>query len=657
MRNLFRRRNKHESLGGHGAQFDAVSHFCVTVQLSTATNIARATRQLLAAGIAESAAWPNDDKIRVSKRMYRIGRSITAFRKLHDDYALIKNDHRLRARVWFAYRHPRLGFTIFQDFRARRAAADLKVLAEKSSLKSILTFTVRHPIVAIVKVFPRIRISRNGSEQNAPAESAELDIELGSDPAASEDSLDDPLQVVESAERSSTENQRVSLIERQIDHSLFGGREHDENRFVRMLLRDSYHDIKLPGSDQVQSVVFEPRLLLHQSGALQLNIRVQSETPLDVSQLLEFTSSQYNMVLESRYSVPWLKGSPWEAEAELLDGAEGEDRLGILTYTEPVPLREVFFDHLAAIERVINRQYNHWTIYPIAMLKPGDCCADDRFDSRHEQELAQIAFRAPRSVAQHVPRPKDLSMDPDESLYASLGNATHIQWRGPSVSPVDELFTTMVLEYALLTQMRLVTMERSLTRPATSGKLLRARYDEAIRLFSELRHGSLRSGEARDIARHLLSEFGVDDMRRTIEVALDLDASSHAISSSDRAARRSWRLTLLGTLVAIFVAVPPRGSLLDSVAELPTASVAPWLRGPVGLLQEAASLGFWGPWAVLGALVATVLAISALRGIAGFGRVRMPPLSIGYPWPRVVSFAESDPTLQSSPERRSPGAR
>ncbi|MFD6029079.1 hypothetical protein ACFWE5_00075 [Cellulosimicrobium funkei] len=602
-------------------------------------NIARATRQLLAAHIAESAAWPSDETIRVSKRMRALGKQIESYKRLHEDYSVVTSDTRLRTALRFAWRHPRSGILHMRELLLQKAAADFDKLARQESVKSLLVYTVRHPVVSLTKVLPHVRFTRSSSSSrdNSPnlSQSEEMP-EAHAAVEATEDNLDESLRMVREAERLLIDIQKISLMERHLDTQLFGGPERDENRFVRVSLRNSYHDIMVPGSEHPQSVVFEPRLLLHQSGAAQLNIRIESDSALTVDEILSLIWSENEIVLRSSYAAPWFKGSPWEPYVEWLDEEDAGEPVGLLNYDEPVSLRAVFFDHLAAVERTIHRTHDAWTIYPITMLRPGGCCSDERFKTRHAAQLAQIAYRAPSAVAEHVVRPKDLSMNPEASLYASLGNATHIRWQGPPPAAINELSTTLILEYALLMQMRLEAMERSLTRPVHSGAALRERYDEAIRIFAELRHGSLRSGEARDIARYLLSEYRAEETRRTIEVALELEASAHSTRRADVAARRSWRLALLGTLVAVLVAVPPLTELLTSVAVLPEGAVAQWLEWPVKVLQRAAGLGFWGPWAVLGILVGVVFVASVASGVVRLASVRLPPLRRGYVWPGTI---------------------
>lgn len=82
----------------------------------------------------------------------------------------------------------------------------------------------------------------------------------------------DTLEMLAEAEAAYLGTQVVSAAVRESDANLFGGPDRDGDGFVRLMLRESYHDFVLPGSGEKHHVVFEPRLLLHESGVAQLDL-------------------------------------------------------------------------------------------------------------------------------------------------------------------------------------------------------------------------------------------------------------------------------------------------------------------------------------------------------------------------------------------------
>lgn len=175
----------------------------------------------------------------------------------------------------------------------------------------------------------------------------------------------------------------------------------------------------------------------------------------------------------------------------------------------------------------------------------------------------------------------------------------------------------------------------SVARMILGERELRKRYRDAIDLFSELRQGNVRAGEARDVVSHLLTELGADQMRPTIESALNLAGMAHSTVSAAKASRRSLWITLLATGIAVLVAFPALGQLLDSAAKQPLAS------GPAGMLAPlrwAASLGFWGPWALMGWVLAAALGFWLLGWLVRHRPRRLPSFRRGYAWPTRFTF-------------------
>jgi len=214
------------------------------------------------------------------------------------------------------------------------------------------------------------------------------------------------------------------------------------------------------------------------------------------------------------------------------------------------------------------------------------------------------------------------------------------------VSKFAELDTALVLEYALLQYMRIRSMEETVSRMALGERRLRARYRGAVRIFSELRQRDLRSGETREIVRHVLIDLGVPEMRLTIESALNLSASAYATLSAERAARPAWWVTSVATLIALLVAVQPLQELPNSV---PVANMdETWALAPFRFLADQ---GFWGPWITMTCVLLLVLTLWVLGALWRLKLVRLPSFRKGFEWPTefTVDHAGYSPSSSEPP--------
>lgn len=537
---------------------------------------------------------------------------------------------------------PKLGLKYLRAKWIRsRVLHRFESFVEVPDAKHFLSLLVTHPLFTAIHVLPNIRIrwrrNKDGSAAPEPFSIAADEDDGGVDGTIDEAAGDDDEEtdfhaMAAEAESLYLDRQVVSAAIRVRDASLFGGRDREEDGFVRLMLRNSYHDFVLPGSGEEHHVVFEPRLLLHESGVAQIDLVLRAENaPLSVREALAMSWGPEPMFVRSQMSAPLLKGTSWQSIADYSSNeVDAGKPLATIVHANPVSMSELLGIHLDAILTVIRRNFGHWTIYPVAVLDVEECCTPENWKQTHREDLVRLAIRGSvnREVADHAPVPRDLSMAKDHSLYANIGSTVYFQWTGAVPEGVSELDTVLLLEYALLQYMRLFLLEERVARMRLSDRSLRARYKAAVLMFSELRQRDLRSGEAREIVRHVLDEYGAPEIRRTIETALNLSSSAYATVSAERASRRAWWVTIAATLIALLVAVPPLQDLLRAV---PT----PQPGDPLVLipLRWLSAQGFWGPWIILGTVL---LLVSCLWFISVLWRWRVrrwPSFRRGYKWP------------------------
>ncbi|GMA27059.1 hypothetical protein GCM10025874_03120 [Arenivirga flava] len=166
---------------------------------------------------------------------------------------------------------------------------------------------------------------------------------------------------------------------------------------------------------------------------------------------------------------------------------------------------------------------------------------------------------------------------------------------------------------------------------------LRIKYRQAIRLFSELRQGEARTGEARESASHLLREFRAEETRRTIESALNLSSAAHSTRSAAKATRRSWWLAVVATAVAVLVSLAPLQDLV-SYGRSARDELPKWIGAALDLLAEQ-------PLIAALQVVASILALSlALWFVTWLGRSgprALPSLTRGFSWPVHIRVSEA----------------
>ena len=626
----------------HRPSFASASvHHILTVSLHGDTDLARWVRLLLNADLAVSAAWPSETAVRVpyrdrkqARRMRKLRSNVTAMNQAADSW---------RGALAFARRHPRFGIPYLRGkWLSTKAAPRVAEFADTGSFASFAKLFFFHPLLTMWQVLPRLRFTR-GNDGRGDVESPQDPLDPGQpmrDPEIKDDPDDiDALEMLAEAERAYLDRQVVSAAIRQSDANLFGGPDRDGDGFVRLMLRESYHDFVLPGSEERHHVVFEPRLLLHESGVAQLDLALSVETSLEVRQVLAMMWGPEPLFVHSEMSAPLIQGTSWESLADFSEGSlDAGQPLGVIDHPEPVSMHDLLQIQLSAVLRIIKRSYTYWTSYPVAIVGTSHCCGPEEWQQAHREDLIRLTNRSSHDgeIASHIPHPKDLSLSRDHSLFAQLGSAIYLQWKGTPPQGIHELDTVLVLEYALLVYVRLHSLEEDVSRMVTGERRLRARYRTAIRLFSELRQRDLRSGEARDIVRHLFDDLGVPEIRKTIETALSLSASAYATRSAERAAGRAWWITLIATLIGLVVALPSLRDLLTSVP-----APEPGEAWPLTPLRWLAEQGFWGPWLSLAGLLIIVLSLWVLGWCWRWRIRRLPSFRRGYKWPTEFNFADA----------------
>lgn len=531
----------------HEAQFvHTTVHFTMTAPMGKRLNLERASRRLLAADIAESSAWPSEASVRVTSRLVPLLRRLRRLHRLAEAVDRLDSANLPRL-LWFAIRHPLL------TLKAAR----------------------RGPVSSIDE-------SKNDRHEGAQAESGT-------------DSLTEADLVIANL-------LTLSAAERKVDADLFAGENRDEDRMVRLVLRGSYHEYKLPGWTEAVHVVFEPRLLLHESGVMQLTVALPIFRSLSTTDAIEVADASTPALIESQYSEPLLRDLPkrrlvgeW---SQVLDATA---RLRVMKFTHPLNMLDAMNRYVEAVGSLIGLPIGEERVtYATVMTTSGDCCGkQELWKTTHPEDVTRlgIRFAGHSGLSVRISPGRDFGVTDDQSFYLNIGSALYLTHGGGAPEGIAQLSTVLLTEFSLLQYMRLRVLEMTAGAFPQSAAKLDQLYRDSLRVFSEMRQGEIRFGSARDIATYLVNEMGGAQIRATVQTALDLLSQAYDTKSASRASRRAFRLAFLGTVIAIIIAIPSVGGFLKSAAGLPVATSVRWLLAPI---RWANAQGAWGTWIVVG---------------------------------------------------------
>jgi protein-S-isoprenylcysteine O-methyltransferase Ste14 len=558
----------------------------------------------------------------------------------------------MRERTWRSFialvvRHPSQFRSGYQLVVAKKVWPELQKLESTRKLSSLIFFTIRHPIFAALYVWPGIKINFSSKKAQESKEGDEPEEPLKDLEAHDGAWVEDVLEPIEEADALFLDRQLVSAAEREQDAHLFGGRDREWDGFVRLVLRESYHDLFVPGKGEhyTEEVVFEPRLFLHWTGVAILTVQISTDSALTTRELIELMWGPAPRIARSRMAEPLVKGTWLEPLVTHWEDSKRDAgaRLAMIEWErDGLSMSDFLHSQMQLITRTVGARFRHSLTYPVSIIQAGDCCPPGAFQTVHADDITRVTMRmmTDRRLAPHVDREPDWSSTADHSLFVNLGSSSYFQWEGERPFGIPELQTTLVIEYGLSLYKRLEAMEEDVSRMRLGDRRLRRRYRNAILLFSELRQGDVRAGTARAIVRHLIREMGADEMRPTIESALNLASMAHGTVSAERSSRRSWWLALVGTVVAAIVSFPTISDMLASLQKVPTDSDNEWALRP---LRDLASLGVGGPWAVIGIVVALLLGLWLLGTIFRvWPRLRLDP-GRGYLWPTPFHVVYEEP--------------
>ncbi len=382
------------------------------------------------------------------------------------------------------------------------------------------------------------------------------------DPVRDEDrqSLDESIEAVEDL---LARVQVVSGAERVIERDLFDSPDQRENLFVRLLLRDTRHTLAV--GDSSIDVIFEPRLLLHRDGVFQLTVGVFPAGQLSVEDLIATAYPTNEYITTSVVPAPLLGD---QAHGPGVWGPDEEEgvRVRLIDHDEPATILDwVDMVRTRVLGLIRADPRGPWNCYPMVLTAPGACCSD--WMSSHEQDIASLATRWDGdSATLRVDFGPDFSVDTDSRWYVSLASSLRVHQPGWEPA-ITDLHNTLLFEHTLLLYTRWRALENEVAQLRADGPQLTKLYRQSLALAREARGASIRSGSARDIAAHLLSELGGPRIDHVIERALTMLGEQSSTRSAARAARAANWIATIGAAVGVLAAIPSIPAILGLIAE------------------------------------------------------------------------------------------
>lgn len=545
-------RNDSPGEGHEGLLGDTVVYFTMTTHAGRKLDLRSVTQRLLSREVAYAASWPSTEGVRVTPSMRKFAASVN---------------------------------------RAENLGEDTRAAIENPTLNSAVNFALKHPVLASKAVQGRFK---NNAE----------DDQEGVD-------FDDYDASINQAREVIIETQKIAALVREMDAGLFSGPSRDNDSFVRLDLPTSTIDISIPGREDKVTAAVEVRLLLHESGAVQMTINMPLLTETKFSQLTYLSRSDYESISRAEIPESILRGY----REVSLPGAWMQDTYFNLRYrevefSEQVSIMTMFDLYMQAVGETLKiHARGTWSVHATLISSAGECCTHLKdWKSFHANEIAKLASRYSSDMSINVAQfpNKDFSLHPDTILHLNMGSTTSITLDEALPSGVDQLWTVLLVEHALLQYARLQRLEDEVGTRNLYGPRLQKLYRESIDLFTDMRQREVRYGSARAIAGHLLSELGGLEIRKTVETALNLAAQADATRSATRQSRWSAWLAGVGAALASLVAIPPLNQVLRSVQEVEAETALATVLTP---LRFAASLSDWGAWVVVaGAWVVVALA-------------------------------------------------
>lgn len=478
-------------------------------------------------------------------------------------------------------------FANVQDARRQaRSLARLSEAARSGSLTALASWSLKNPLFAL-RILGKVSFSAFRRRDETESQAVE-------EKSISE-SMGEVIDMIDSSMDSMQETLRT-MADR--DRSFYSPAYLDSTPFVRLTLRQfDFFSLPLAGLNDGNQSFFEGEslmtLLIHRSGVALLTVAIPMPASLNTSEMFEVNNGarmRFKKTAILSREVLEFSSRPFKRTAEDVPGTWLPETTRGTTWKSlaiegGLTVEDIFFNFYAYAIRHSLRSpsspgYFFMCYHSLCVDALGCCANRKRWLSRHKAELAGLVGRFERygnatsgTVANLLA--KDWSLTESDSVYLNPGNMLRLHWNwidhGREVS--EDLWTLAVIDSFLL---RFSQLEQLKKRFFDANLNVRSLNQAQLRIalgLHEFRSSEIGFGSASDMVKYLSDS---QDLDRSYQHVLDRISSLSSLIEARRAlrnVRRDTILTGLGSVAAVFFALPPIDQSIALLVSLPRSGI------------------------------------------------------------------------------------
>lgn len=350
--------------------------------------------------------------------------------------------------------------------------------------------------------------------------------------------------------------------------------------------------------------------LVHRTGVVQVMLRVPLPENLTMTQLVGRVSSHSANIAASELPEPLLEPLQLAALDSALLGEWQPDlvegvRWRNIEFDEPSSFDDLFDLYFDAFNEALPGLSPTWHCYPVVVVDGVICgCGPDEFKTRHRDELAGVMFQQPNASKFRVhlidEAVEDVSHRNEMIVLLNEARGVVMRWgEDRTVNWVDDLYTLVPIEQALLQRGQLASLERQFAQAASKPKHLERLEDAIITGLDEYRSSQINPGDAQAVVDRILEKSrAVTGYERLMDSVNQLHQKVTA-AETRRTARQANLLAFLAVLVTLALGIPAIKQSIQIAETVPGDSVLATSAKPLVWLGDQGPAGVWGAFVVL----------------------------------------------------------
>ena len=369
-------------------------------------------------------------------------------------------------------------------------------------------------------------------------------------------------------------------------------------------------DVRIGPKEGVAGEWVDAMALVHRSGVVQVMLRVPLPTNLTMTHLVGRVSSHSANIAASELPEPLLEALQLKAlessllgewQPELVDGVRWRN----IEFDEPYSFDDLFALYFDAFNEALPGLSPTWLCYPVLVVDGVICgCGPDEFKARHRDELAGVMFQEPNAskFRAHLidEAVEDVSHHNEMIIQLNAARGVVMRWgEDRTVNWVDDLYTLIPIEQALLQRGQLASLERQFAQAASKPRHLERLENAIITGLDEYRSSQINPGDAQAVVDRILEKSrAVTGYERLMDSVNQLHQKVTA-AETRRTARQANLLAFLAVLVTLALGIPAIKQSIQIAETVPGDSVLATSAKPLVWLGDQGPAGVWGAFVVL----------------------------------------------------------